>query len=692
MELVGRTLTNRYEVVEKIGNGGMATVYKAKDNKLNRFVAIKVLKDEFAGDQEFIKRFQIEAQSAASLSQPNIVSIYDVANEGDIHFIVMELVEGKTLKDIIQKEGRLDWKKAAKIGSQIAAGLSTAHKNHIIHRDIKPHNIIITKEGIAKITDFGIAKAATSSTINAKSSSLGSVHYFSPEHARNGYTDEKSDIYSLGIVLYEMVTGKLPFDGDSAVVVAMKHLKEEPVQPKEIIPEIPTGLNNIIMKAMHKEVSGRYSSAVELYNDLQTIIKSPDSDSVGSNHESLYATQRVPHVNKGMATADDYTKKVVPLKTEKKNGVNMSKARKKVKRSGGIGSFLLKLLLLILFFALFVLGGKYLFDKMMEPTKTAVVPNVIGSSEEKARLVLENLGFVVEVAGYQDSVYPKGYVIKQKFESGEEISVGTKIGLTLSAGQEQVKIPDLTSLSVTAATKALRDVNLEIKVVEEENDDVEVGRVIRQDPKAEEMTYTGEIITVYVSKGLPEGMVYMPDLFAYGEEEAKEVLEALELVPIIKYTNLPDKEDGVLISQSINAKEKVKIKKEVTLVYNNLSGTTPVPSEEPDIVVVPTNTPVVTPKVTPVPAPTATPKPTPIPTIAPVADKYLTLSLVNKGSRDTFMVRVELNGDIKGRKVIYNKEHKRGDGQVQISYPGDATGIIRIYIDDALDSEMLISD
>ena len=298
MDLIGKTLGNRYEVLEKVGNGGMATVYRAKDKTLGRNVAIKVLKEEYANDQEFIKRFQIEAQSAASLSHPNIVSIYDVSNDEDIHYIVMELIEGKTLKDVIKNQGKLDWRESVEIASQIASGLSTAHKNHIIHRDIKPHNIIMTKDGLAKITDFGIAKAATSSTINANSSSMGSVHYFSPEHARGGYTDEKSDIYSLGIVLYEMVTGKLPFDGDSPVSIAMKHLKEPPVEPIELVPEIPKGLNDIILKALQKEVSSRYSNAQEMYNELQSILKDPNNKNIGiSRLEDGNSTQKVPRVS-----------------------------------------------------------------------------------------------------------------------------------------------------------------------------------------------------------------------------------------------------------------------------------------------------------------------------------------------------------------------------------------------------------
>ena len=234
---------NRYEILEKIGVGGMATVYKARCKLLNRNVAIKVLKDEFANDAEFIKRFQIEAQAAASLSHPNIVSIYDVGNEDNMHYIVMELIEGETLKDIITRKGKLDWREAVDIAAQIAAGLAKAHANHIIHRDIKPHNIIITKDGVAKVTDFGIAKAVSNSTINAFGSTIGSVHYFSPEHARGGYTDEKSDIYSLGVVLYEMVTGKLPFDGDTPVSVALKHIQETPKEPIEINKDIPIGVN-----------------------------------------------------------------------------------------------------------------------------------------------------------------------------------------------------------------------------------------------------------------------------------------------------------------------------------------------------------------------------------------------------------------------------------------------------------------
>ena len=255
MNLIGKIIGNRYEVLEEVGNGGMAKVYKAKDRVLNRYVAVKILKDEFTTDSDFIKRFNTEAQSAASLSDANIVSIYDVGHEEEtnLYYIVMELVKGKTLKEIINKEGPLSWKWSVNIAMQIASALSEAHKNGIVHRDIKPHNIIITEDGVAKVADFGIAKAVSNSTITAFGTTIGSVHYFSPEQAKGGITDAKSDIYSLGVVMYEMLTGKVPFDADTAVSVALKHMQEDPVEPMEINSEIPQAVNDIVMKAMQKD-------------------------------------------------------------------------------------------------------------------------------------------------------------------------------------------------------------------------------------------------------------------------------------------------------------------------------------------------------------------------------------------------------------------------------------------------------
>ena len=292
MGLEGKILGGRYEIIEKIGNGGMATVYKAKCLVLKRYVAVKVLRDEFTTDEEFIKRFNVEAQAVASLTHPNIVSVYDVGHDGDLYYIVMELVKGKTLKDIIVEDKVLGWKWSVKIAIQIASALEVAHKNNIVHRDIKPHNIIITEDGVAKVTDFGIAKAVSNSTITAFGATIGSVHYFSPEHAKGGITDAKSDLYSLGVVLYEMVTGKVPFDADTPVSVALMHMQQEPLPPSDINPNVPQSVSQIIMKAMQKDPALRYNSATEMKASLEAVLKNPDAG-VASVGTDKFATQRV---------------------------------------------------------------------------------------------------------------------------------------------------------------------------------------------------------------------------------------------------------------------------------------------------------------------------------------------------------------------------------------------------------------
>ena len=297
MNLIGKMLDNRYEILEKIGVGGMATVYKAKCHVLNRFVAVKILKDEFTTDSDFIKKFNTEAQSAASLTHPNIVSIFDVGNEDNLYYIVMELIQGKTLKEIITEDGKLSWKWSVNIAIQIASALETAHKNNIIHRDIKPHNIIITEDGMAKVTDFGIAKAVSNSTITAFGTTIGSVHYFSPEHARGGFTDAKSDLYSLGVVMYEMLTGKVPFDADTPVSVALKQVQEEPVDPITYNKDIPISVNRIILKAMQKDPNLRYQSATEMLKDLSMALKRPNEDFVVlALQDDDSPTQKIPTI------------------------------------------------------------------------------------------------------------------------------------------------------------------------------------------------------------------------------------------------------------------------------------------------------------------------------------------------------------------------------------------------------------
>ena len=321
-EMIGKVLGARYEIIEKIGGGGMALVYKAKCQLLNRYVAVKVLRDEFTNDEEFIKKFRHESQAAASLSHPNIVNIYDVGSEGDIYYIVMEYIKGKTLKEIINENGKLSSEQTVNYSIQIAEALQHAHNNHIVHRDIKPHNIMVTEDGRIKVTDFGIARAVTSTTMTNTSSVIGSVHYFSPEQARGKFTDEKSDIYSLGIVMYEMITGKVPFEGESPISIALKHVEEEIVSPRTTDDTVPENIEYIIMKCVRKNQSERYKNAGELLKDLRKVkYTNGKIDFVEDTNEFDSATRIIPVVNGGEEVVDEMSsrKKKVQSNNKKKN-------------------------------------------------------------------------------------------------------------------------------------------------------------------------------------------------------------------------------------------------------------------------------------------------------------------------------------------------------------------------------------
>ena len=324
--MLGKILGGRYELLEKTGGGGMAVVYKAKCHLLNRYVAVKILRPDLVENEEFVERFKRESQSAASLSHPNIVNMYDVGQENDIHYIVMEYVDGMTLKDYIRRKGRLSSEEAVRIACQICAGLHHAHENNIVHRDIKPQNILINKEGIAKVADFGIARAVTSSTVTmAGANVIGSVHYFSPEQARGGYVDKKSDIYSLGIVLYEMVTGVVPFEGDSAISVALKHIQEKVIPPVEINPNIPRSIQIIIERAIEKELKNRYDNAAEMLDDLNRALEEPDGAYVRRFVDDNMDTRIIPVINGHE-------------KSSRKQGSQTEKVRKTLRQASRLGS------------------------------------------------------------------------------------------------------------------------------------------------------------------------------------------------------------------------------------------------------------------------------------------------------------------------------------------------------------------
>ena len=558
MNLEGRLLGNRYEILENIGNGGMATVYKAKCHVLNRYVAVKVLRDEFTTDEEFVKRFNTEAQSAASLTHPNIVSVYDVGSEGDIHYIVMELIKGKTLKEIINEDGALSWKWSVNVAIQIASALETAHKNNIIHRDIKPHNIIITEDGIAKVTDFGIAKAVSNSTITAFGTTIGSVHYFSPEHARGGYTDAKSDLYSLGVVLYEMVTGQVPFNADTPVSVALKHMQEIPKEPMELNPNVPKAVNDIIMKAMQKDTNLRYQNATEMLRDLSKALKNPNGDFVVTEKQEDFPTQRI-------STIYDKSEE----EPSRRNNENK-------KEDGKLKTFIKNHKALSL-----VLGGILLFVVTILITNLVIklvtkadvqIPDVVGMEQTEAQKTIEDakLKYEKKSEEYSKDV-PAGYIISQDpgYMPNYNVKEGSTISVVVSLGQNLVKVPKVTGLTQEDAKKQLEELGLVVNVEETYSSKVEVGYVIEQSVKENEEIDAGESITIKVSKGTEK--VTVPDLTGKTESEAKTAIKdaGLKLKTVVT-TEDTTKDDGVVVKQSLEAGTEVEKNATITITVNKL--------------------------------------------------------------------------------------------------------------------------
>ena len=561
MILEGKILGNRYEIIEKVGNGGMATVYKAEDKVLKRNVAVKVLKDEFTTDEEFIKRFEIEAQSAARLTHPNIVSIYDVGSEDNLYYIVMELIRGKTLKEIIVEErGPLPWKWSVNVAIQIASALEMAHKNNIIHRDIKPHNIIITEDGIAKVTDFGIAKAVSNSTITAFGTTIGSVHYFSPEHARGGFTDAKSDLYSLGVVMYEMVTGRVPFDADTPVSVALKHMQEEPEEPIELNPNLPSAVNRIIMKALKKDTTLRYQSATDMLADLRQALKNPNGDFVeDKNYDATARTQKINTDLYGNVVEDD----------NQKRGKKNNKFVAFIKRHK-VFSILIGLILL---FAI-SLGGTLAYLNITNPAEVEL-PELVGMSKEEAQKTAEDLKLVFEVSSeeYNKDV-PEGYVISQDptYIADYNVKEGSTVKVVISKGQEKTTVPKVVGMTRQEAVDALEEANLKAEIVEETSRTVEEGYVISQEVEAESEAYAGDTIKIHVSIGTGIRQVTVQNVVGQTEADAKSTLEGQGLKVTVNYAEATSN-DGKVTAQSVAGGTTVDEGTTITLTVNKVAET-----------------------------------------------------------------------------------------------------------------------
>ena len=574
MNLIGKMLANRYEILEKIGNGGMATVYKAKCHVLNRFVAVKVLKDEFITDNEFIKRFKSEALSAASLTHPNIVSIYDVGNEGDVYYIVMELIQGKTLKEIIVEDGKLSWKWSVNIAIQIASALEAAHRHNIVHRDIKPHNIIITEDGMAKVTDFGIAKAVSNSTITAFGTTIGSVHYFSPEHAKGGFTDAKSDLYSLGVVMYEMLTGRVPFDADTPVSVALMQVQDEPINPKKLNPQIPISVNHIILKAMQKAPSDRYASATDMLIDLSTALKRPDDDFVVFAHKpnEFHQTQR-------LSTLYDVDEKAIPADDEYERPVKSGK-----KKENGVIAFFKRhviisvLLLGILVFAI-ALGGTILFMNLTKDEE-AKIPNLVTNASgdrltlEEAQKIYDETKFETELkVEYEVSDdIEAGLVIRQNPEystiNNKSMKLTTEFTIVVSLEREKIETPKnekILGKEEAEVFEMLEKLGFTNVVIEQESHDtLKEGLVIKLSEEGKKIYPTDQLI-IYVSSG--DGKIEVPDVVGKTEAEAKEELEEAGFKVKVKTTEDSKSDDGAVVKQS---KTKAKEGDTITITVNKL--------------------------------------------------------------------------------------------------------------------------
>lgn len=562
MNIIGKTIANRFEIISKTGVGGMATVYVAKDKVLNRDVAVKVLKDEFTTDEEFVKRFNSEALSAASLTHPNIVSIYDVGNEDGIYYIVMELVRGKTLKQIITEEGALPWKWSVNIAMQIASALETAHKNNIVHRDIKPHNIIITEDGVAKVTDFGIAKAVSNSTITAFGTTIGSVHYFSPEQAKGGYTDAKSDIYSLGVVMYEMLTGKVPFDADTSVSVALKHMQEQPIPPMEINENIPKAVNDIILKAMEKEPMARYQTATAMLKDLAKALKDPDGEFVEEEDFDDGLTRRMD------AITDDMIKdsKAGNKKKKKKNKIaKFFEEHPKAKIPAII------ILCLLLFF-----GSIGITSAILNVTspKEVQIPNLVGMTEEEAKEELDKLKLKYEKVGedYNKDV-EAGKIYEQTpiYSSNYKVKEKSTISVKVSKGTEQTTVPKVIGMTYDEAVTDLEKNKLKAEKVEETSKTIKEGIVISQEVEANSTANAGDTIKIHVSIGTGINQVVMPSVLGKSESEAKTILEGKNLKANVEYSEDSTKDNGVVLSQSIKSGENIDEGTEVTITVNKLA-------------------------------------------------------------------------------------------------------------------------
>lgn len=703
-QYIGKLLDNRYEILERIGTGGMAVVYKARCHRLNRLVAIKILKEELAQDAEFRRRFHDESQAVAMLSHPNIMAVYDVSKSGDVDYIVMELLEGITLKQYMQKKGgKLSWKESLHFIIQIMKALSHAHSRGIIHRDIKPHNIMVLRDGSIKVADFGIARLTSASQNTMTQEALGSVHYISPEQARGSHIDARSDIYSAGVVLYEMLTGRLPYEGDSPVAVAIQHINSIPLSPRELEPGIPEALEAITLKAMASDVNQRYISADAMLADLEEFRKNPNinfefrpedvrltdeadepTQIIGANTPSaMTGGRRLPHPDE----AEDATQRI-PRHRGPESGVRHSgdtagsrpSSRPSSRRSedyyeeeeepaskwpiiAAVGAILIFLVGIGIFLV-------SIFGNAFPETQDITIPDVMGYTLEEAQELdaVKEGGFTIKEDGEAiESSYPEGTIAHQSPGANTTLRDTTEnrvIKVQLSAGSEVPKMLDLVNQEQALAQQKLKnqfpDLNLTVEVETEPSEEVESGYVIRTDPEAESELREGQTITLYVSEGKPSKMITIPSLIGQTLNKAQEMLKEYNLVVKVseKYDDVA--EAGIVIDQSINP--NVEVQEGATLTLTVSKGPEPKPTDTP--------TP---PEVSDDPGGETQP-----------SSHTITISLPQDG-REYVMVRVMV-----GDSEAFGEEVATSQGSIQVPVTGTGSQEVVVYIDGQISSSEII--
>ncbi len=589
-----RLLAGRYELIEKIGEGGMAIVYKGKDRLLNRYVAIKILRPEYNKDEAFIENFKKESQAAACLTHPNVVSVFDVGKEGNIHFIVMELVEGKTLSHIIDEKGRLEYKEAIEITRQVASALSLAHKNQIIHRDVKPHNILITDAGVAKLADFGIARAVSNATmVVGNNKVMGSVHYLSPEQARGSYIDERTDIYSLGIVLYEMLTGRVPFDGDNPVSIALMHINEQMTPPSQLVSGIPPQLERVVLKATDKYQSNRYKSADELIEELDNIdfLTKVVGNSVFLATEGREIVRdREPEQSRSTLDERSALEKELFKEYNKEYSREPYTGDKSSKKSteGSSNGKNKKLIIIIAIVTAIVLGiGIFGLGTLLgwfNNSDEIEVPDLTGYTFEEAEAELEELGLTIEEG---DSVYSadqeEGLITSQSPIAGSMVKEGRTIIVNISKGKKDGVVPNIVGQDYNDVVdnETLENYGFELGIVKEVTSDLPAGTIISQDPEAGSAASQGTKINVEVSDGKGDTMTTVPNLANKTIEEARNLLTAYGLtVGDLSYAESETVEKNKIISQSVDANSEVAEGTAISLVISK--GVEEIEAEDTD--------------------------------------------------------------------------------------------------------------